>query len=103
MKNRLLEICEKVLEINKTTEEYVAVFADGGWENYNLKDRYFFIFKDGYGNDELMILSYEDYLMLNDNKLLKENSYGGLKARSIFEFDIDAVINKVNKLLGEQQ
>ena len=101
MEDRLLEICQKVLEINENAEDYVAVFADGGWENYNLKDRYFFIFKDGDGNNELMQLNYEDYLKLKDSELIYSNSYGGFKARSIFEFNIAAVNNKIKELKGE--
>lgn len=103
MENRLLEICEKVLEINKTAKEYVAIFADGGWDNYNMKDRLYFIFKDGNGNQELMNLEYEDYLLVRQNDLIKPNCYGGFKARSIFEFKIDAVENKIKELQGESR
>lgn len=100
--NRLLEICEKVIEINKTAKDYVAVFADGGWDNRNLKDRYFFIFKDGDGQNELMDLDYDDYCLLKDNDLLEKNSYGGFKARSIFEFKIENVEKKIQELSGDK-
>lgn len=102
MNNRLLEICNKVLEINETAEEYVAIFADGGWDIREPKEQIYFIFKDGNGFEELMQLTYEDYVSCRNAGIIKGNSYGGFKARAIYEFDINKVKDRTKELKGEE-
>lgn len=85
------EICKRVIEISKEAKEDVSIFADGGWDNRNLKDRYFFVFKDGDGQDELFSIEYEDYLKLRELNLIGRNVYRGFKARSVFNFDLQEV------------
>lgn len=91
------DICNKVLDIAKDAREYVAIFADGGWDNRLLKDRYFFVFKDGDGQNPIFDIDYEDYLELKRLDLIGDDTYKGFKARSVFEFNIDSVKNYLNK------
>lgn len=98
-KQRIKEICNKVLEINKTVEDYVGIFVDGvpsNILNYQGKTLYF-IFKDGNGQKELYDLTYKDCVLCYNNGLLEENSYKGFKRRQIFKFKINEVKKYLEK------
>ena len=90
-KKSLVEICKKVLELNKTAKEYVAIFSDGGWDVHDLKYRNYFIFKDGDGTKELMPLTYEDYLLCQKYNIIADNTLQTFKARSVYNFKIDRI------------
>lgn len=94
MDSRLKEICKKVLEINKDSKEYVAIFMDGRGG-----DPFYFIFKDGDGQNELYDLSPEDVLLCSDNNIIDEDSYKGYHNRAIYKFKI----NEIQKLLNIEE
>lgn len=98
MNKRLKEICEKVLEINKEAEDYVAIFIDGRGTPI-LEDMLYFIFKDGDGQKELYNLTRDDYLLCKNNGILEKNSYIGFHRRAIYKFKI----NKVEELLEKRK
>lgn len=103
MKNeKLIKICEKVLEINKEAKEYVAIFADGP-DFCSMKDMYYYIFKDGNGQEELMTISYDEFKLCEKAGIIDEDSYGGFKNRHIYDFITENVELKLKELNEEDE
>lgn len=62
-------------------------------------DSFYFIFKDGDGQNELYDLSPEDVLLCSDNNIIDEDSYKGYHNRAIYKFKI----NEIQKLLNIEE
>lgn len=95
---RLVEICNAALEINKEAEDYVAIFVDGRGTSIP-KDMLYFIFKDDDGQKELYDLSLEDLKLCQEYNIIGENVYKGFHNRKIYRFDIE----KIRSLLGNRR
>lgn len=86
MKDRLLEICEKILEIKAESENYVGLYESGKY-NPNRKEVKFYLMKDGATHASLYDLEYEDYLLLQDARMLNGNISAPYQEYAIFDID----------------